>query len=119
MFGKYKTAHLLGSTKGNEETFRHVEKALTKQGDIVFCPVFFDLKPDDPKLAMYNDMCYEKLKACDYCVVATPNHIGDSTANRIRQALSMEKPVFVWEIETDECWQIMGIKEQDNQYIIY
>jgi len=40
-------------------------------------------------------MCYEKLLVCDFCVVVTPEHIGKSTSNRIRQAISMNKPVYV------------------------
>ena len=33
---------------------------------------------------------------CDFCVVVTPEYIGKSTSNRIRQAISMNKPVYVW-----------------------
>ena len=46
---------------------------------------------------LLDDMCYEKLLVCDFCVVVTPEYIGKSTSNRIRQAISMNKPVYVWE----------------------
>lgn len=41
-------------------------------------------------------MCYEKLLVCDFCVVVTPEHIGKSTTNRIRQAIQLNKPVYIW-----------------------
>ena len=44
-----------------------------------------------------DDMCYEKLLVCDICVVVTPEHIGKSTTNRIKQAFELGKPVYLWE----------------------
>lgn len=100
MFGKFKTVHLLGSTKGNEQRFRHVEKELTKQGYICFTPVLYGYEACRPYLKMLTDMCTEKLNVCDICVIVTPEHIGESTENRIEQAIEMGKPVYVWS-ETD------------------
>lgn len=96
MFGKYKVAHLLGITREHETQFRHVEKELTKAGYICFAPVIYNLAIYKQYPDMLDDMCYEKLLVCDFCVVVTPEHIGKSTSNRIRQAINMGKPVYVW-----------------------
>lgn len=97
MFGKFKTAHLLGITRGNMHRFRLVEEKLTKMGYIVFAPVIYqyDVYLQMPELL--DDMCYEKLLVCDICVVVTPEHIGKSTTNRIKQAFEFGKPVYLWE----------------------
>ena len=92
---KFKIAHLLGSTKGNEQLFRAAEAELTKQGYICFAPVFYGYEACKPYLPMLTEMCTAKLQICDICVVATPDHIGDSTTNRIKEALSLRKPVYL------------------------
>lgn len=97
MFGKYKVAHLLGITREHERYFRHVETELTKAGYICFAPVIYSLDIYNQYPDLLDDMCYEKLLVCDFCVVVTPEHIGKSTVNRIRQAISLEKPIYVWE----------------------
>lgn len=97
MFGKYKVAHLLGITREHEKQFRHVEIELTKQGYICFAPAIYCFETYKQYPDLLDDMCYEKLLVCDLCVVVTPEHIGKSTSNRIRQAISMNKPVYVWE----------------------
>lgn len=62
-------------------------------------------------------MCYEKLLVCDFCVVVTPEHIGKSTSNRIRQAISMNKPVYVW--ENDGLNGIIKGEKDLNRYTNY
>lgn len=99
MFGKFKTAHLLGITRDHKEQFRHVEEELTKAGYICFTPVFYDLNIYNQMPDLLDDMCYEKLLVCDLCVVVTPEHIGKSTTNRINQAFALGKPVYLWENE--------------------
>lgn len=97
MLGKYKVAHLLGITREHEKQFRHVETELTKAGYICFAPVIYNLNTYNQYPDLLDDMCYEKLLVCDFCVVVTPEHIGKSTANRIRQAIELGKQIFVWE----------------------
>ena len=45
---------------------------------------------------MLNDMCYEKLKVCDLCVLVTPEHVGKSTTMRIQQAKDIGIPVYTF-----------------------
>ncbi len=97
MFGKYKVVHLVGSTRGNGDIFRKAEKYLTEQGYIVFKPVFYNLEEYEPNMDMYNDMCYEKLLVCDIVCITTPEHIGESTRNRIKQAKSLNKDIWVFD----------------------
>ena len=97
VFGKYKVAHLLGSTKDHEKQFRLVETELTKMGYICFAPVVYDFSVYTQHADLLNDMCYEKLLVCDICVVVSPDFIGKSTINRIEQAAKLGKPVYVWE----------------------
>lgn len=95
---KYKIVHLIGLTRGNEDKFRDAEKILTRKGFIVFAPVFYKM---DEYLSfgktpnMLDDMCYEKLLMCDFCVLVTPEHIGKSTRERIKQAHSMGKEICI------------------------
>lgn len=96
MFGKYKVAHLLGITREHESQFRHVERELTKAGYICFAPAIYDFDVYKQYPDLLDDMCYEKLLVCDLCVVVTPEHIGKSTTNRINQAISLNKPVYIW-----------------------
>lgn len=96
MFGEYKVAHLLGITREHEKQFRYVETELTKMGYICFAPVIYNYEIYKDYANLLNDMCYEKLLVCDICVVVTPEHIGKSTSNRIRQAIDMGKPVYIW-----------------------
>lgn len=100
MFGKYKVAHLLGITREHESQFRHVETSLTKMGYICFAPVIYNLDVYNHYSDLLDDMCYEKLLVCDICVIVTPEHIGKSTQNRIKQAKEMNKPVYI--LENDE-----------------
>lgn len=100
MFGKYKVAHLLGSTRENERQFRNVETKLTKMGYICFVPVVYNYDVYKQHCDLLDDMCYEKLLVCDICVIVTPEHIGKSTQNRIKQAKEMNKPVYI--LENDE-----------------
>lgn len=96
---KFKIAHLAGITREHEKQFREAEKLLTRQGYIVFSPVFYNLDEYNsfgkfPN--MLDDMCYEKLSVySDFLVIVTPEHIGKSTSLRIRQAREMNKPVYV------------------------
>lgn len=96
MFGRYKVAHLLGSTKDNEKQFRYAEIELTKMGYICFTPAIYNFDVYNKISDLLDDMCYEKLLVCDICVVVTPDHIGKSTLNRIKQALDLGKPVYIW-----------------------
>ena len=96
MFGKYNVAHLLGITREHEEQFRNVETELTKLGYICFAPVIYDFEIYKEYAEVLDDMCYEKLLVCDICVVVTPEHIGKSTSNRIKQAIDLGKPIYVW-----------------------
>lgn len=96
MFGKYKVAHLLGITREHEKQFRYVETELTKMGYICFAPVIYNFDTYKQHSDLLDDMCYEKLLVCDICVVVTPEHIGKSTQNRIRQARELEKPVYIF-----------------------
>lgn len=100
MSKKYKIAHLIGITREHEEQFRNAEKILTESGYIVFAPVFYNLEKylsfgEYPN--MIDDMCYQKLLICDFIVIVTPEHIGKSTGNRIKQAIELNKPVYVLE----------------------
>lgn len=97
MFGKYKVAHLLGITREHEKQFRHVETELTKMGYICFAPVIYNFDVYKQHCGLLDDMCYEKLLACDFCVIVTPEHIGKSTQNRIKQATKLNKPVYILE----------------------
>ena len=97
MIGRFQVAHLLGSTKGNEAKFRQVETELTKAGYICFAPVIYNQNVAEKYMDTLSDMCYAKLLICDLCVIATPDHIGESTKNRIRQARDLNKPVYVLE----------------------
>lgn len=95
---KYKIAHLIGITRGHEEQFRSAEKILTRKGYVVFAPVFYNIEEylsfgECPN--MLDDMCYQKLLLCDFLVIVTPEHIGKSTSNRIRQAKDFGKDVYV------------------------
>lgn len=99
MIGKYKVVHLIGSTKGNSELFKKAEEYFTKDGYIVFKPVFYNLKKDNSKLEMYNDMCYEKLLFCDIVCIVTPKHIGESTLKRIKQSKKLGKKILVYDEE--------------------
>lgn len=86
--------HLIGSTKiENEQYFLAAERYYTKNGYIVFKPVFFGLDTNDEKLAMYTDMCTQKLNMCDVVCVVT-EHIGESTKKRIRQAMALNKKII-------------------------
>lgn len=96
MIGKYKIAHLLGITREHEPIFRHIEHELTKAGYMCFAPAIYDFDIYKQYKDLLNDMCYEKLLVCDFCVVVTPEHIGESTTNRIKQALELKKPVHIW-----------------------
>ena len=106
MFGKFKVAHLLGVTRDHEKQFRQVETELTKMGYICFAPVIYSLSVYKQYPDLLDDMCYEKLLVCDICVIVTPDHIGKSTQNRIKQAVEFGKPVYVWENN--------GLKEFDT-----
>ncbi len=97
MLGKYKVIHLIGSTKGNERIFKNAEKYFTRKGYIVFKLVFYKLKEYTPYMDLVNDMCYEKLLACDMVCVVNPNHIGNSTLNRIKQAQELGKDVIIFD----------------------
>lgn len=97
MIGNYKVAHLLGIARGHEEQFRHIERELTKQGYICFCPAIYDIDVYKQYLELLDDMCYQKLLVCDICVVATPEHIGKSTNKRIHQAYELGKSVYIFE----------------------
>ena len=96
MIGDFRTVLLLGSTKDNEKEFRHAEAELTKLGYIVMAPVLYGYENCKPWHAMLTQMCEDKCKICDMCVVVTPEHIGDATRKRIRQARNMGKPVCVF-----------------------
>ena len=96
MIGKYKVAHLLGRTNGNEKRFRRVEVEMTKAGYICFVPAVYDFEIYKKNAEVLNDMCYEKLLVCDLCVVVTPEHIGKSTQKRIHLAKIIGKPVCIW-----------------------
>ena len=113
MIGKFKTVHLIGSTKGNAELFSSAEKYFTKKGYIVFKPVFFDLKSDDPRLEMYNDMCYDKLLFCDIVCITTPSHIGKSTLNRINQSIQLGKDIIIY--ENDNIKEYITTKEFEER----
>lgn len=97
MFGIYEVAHLLGITREHESQFRYVETELTKMGYICFAPVIYDFELYKQNANLIDDMCYEKLRICDICVIVTPEHIGKSTTQRIQQAKQLNKPVYVFE----------------------
>lgn len=97
MLGKYKVAHLLGSTREHEKQFRHVEIELTKMGYICFAPVVYNPEVYNKYHDLLDDMCHEKLLVCDICVVVNTEYVGKSTSNRIKQAIELNKPVYVWE----------------------
>lgn len=96
MLGKYKLIHLLGSTRDHKEIFRYVEEELTKQGYIVFAPVFYDINIYNQMPNLLDDMCYEKLLVCDAVCVVTPDHIGKSTIKRLQQVKELGKERYIW-----------------------
>lgn len=102
MIGKYEVAHLLGITRYHEPKFRQVEKGLTQHGYICFAPAIYDFDIYLNHKDMLNDMCYQKLLVCDFCVLVTPEHVGKSTANRIHQAMELAIPVYVWDYENNK-----------------
>lgn len=100
MFGNFMVAHLIGATKGNEKPFRAAEKILTRKGCICFCPMIFDYNEylTFPKNGeILDDMCEAKLEVCDFLVLVTPDHVGESTTLRILQAHDLHKPIFTLE----------------------
>lgn len=105
MSGKYEIAHLVGITREHEKQFRNAEKILTRNGYIVFAPVFYNMEEylsfgECPN--MLDDMCSEKLLMCDFLVLVTPEHIGKSTTQRIEQAISLGKKIYVLENDSLE-----------------
>lgn len=100
MFGKFKVASLIGSTKDRETEFRHVEKELTKLGYICFAPAIYNYEEYLTVADIVNDMCYAKLMVCDICVIVNPQRIGKSTKSRIEQAENLNIPVYKWENES-------------------
>ena len=115
MFGKYKVAHLLGITRDHESQFRHAETELTKAGIIYFVPAIYDVNIYKQHPDMLDDMCYEKLLVCDYCVLVTPEYIGKSTTNRIMQAIELGKPVYVW--KNDAIVDVIQTEDDLNTYV--
>lgn len=99
MIGKYEVAHLLGITRYHEPKFRQVERELTQRGYICFAPAIYNYDIYLNHKNMLNDMCYQKLLVCDFCVLVTPEHVGKSTSNRIRQAMELSIDVYVWDYE--------------------
>lgn len=97
MIGKYRFAHLLGSTMNNEDIFREAEIAITKMGYICFRPVIYNYEEYIKNKDLLDDMCFNKLLITDICVVVTPNYIGKSTKKRIKDSILFNKPVYVWE----------------------
>ena len=102
MFGRYKVAHLLGITREHENQFRCVEQELTKAGYICFRPAIYDFAVYKQYADMLDEMCYQKLLICDFCVIVTPEHIGKSTSHRIQQSFDLGKPVYTWDFEKKE-----------------
>lgn len=99
VLNKFPIIHLIGSTKiENEQQFIAAEKYYTKNGYIVFKPVFFGLNKNDKRLAMYTDMCTQKLNMCDVVCVVT-EHIGESTRKRIEQARELGKKIIYFNLE--------------------
>ena len=93
MFGRFKVAHLIGTTRNNEEQFREIETELTKLGYICFAPVIYVFDEYMENKDLIDSMCEEKLKVADICVLVT-EHIGESTMNRIMQARELGKPIY-------------------------
>lgn len=81
----FKFAHLVGSTRNNQDLFRSVEKELTLRGYICYVPVLYKLEEYLENKEMIDDMCYQKLLHSDICVIVTPDHIGRSTTMMIYQ----------------------------------
>lgn len=98
MIKKYKIISLLGTTRGNEELFRKAEIYYTKLGYIVFKPAFYNLEEYNKYKAMVDEMCEEKLLLCDAVGVVT-EHVGESTRNRINQALELGKEIMFFQEE--------------------
>ena len=117
MIGRFKVAHLLGSTNGNEAKFRQVETELTKAGYICFAPVIYNKNVAEKYMDTLSDMCYAKLYACDFCVIATPDHIGESTKNRIEQARCLNKPVYV--LENGHLNEFILTEDTEVKYFYY
>lgn len=102
MIGNYKTVYLLGVTCWHEPSFRKAEVELTKRGYIVLAPAVYDYVIYDYENYLtckdsLKDICYEKLKSSDFCVLVTPEHVELSISLRIRQAIEMKKPVYIWD----------------------
>ncbi len=58
-----------------------------------------------------KDICYEKLKSSDFCVLVTPEHVEPSISLRIRQAIEMKKPVYVWDRRNNKLGSIIDNKK--------
>ncbi len=97
MIGKYKVVHLIGSTKGNLEIFRRAEIYFTKLGYIVFKPVFYVYNDYIESKDLVDDMCYDKLVFSDIVCLVTPEHFGESTIERIKQAKNLKKEILVFD----------------------
>ena len=63
VLNKFPIMHSIGSTKiENEQQFIDAEKYYTKNGYIVFKPIFFGLDKNDKRLSMYTRYVYTKIK---------------------------------------------------------
>ncbi len=101
MFGKFEVIHLCGITRNHYDIFRQAEEELTKQGYIVFKPVFYDLCLYNKYKDIIDEQCYEKLLVSDIICIVTPEHIGVSTLERINQATKLGKKIMYW--NKDKC----------------
>lgn len=87
--------HLIGNTKiENEQQFVYAEKYYTKNGYIIFKPVFFGLDKNDKKLEMYTDMCTQKLNMCDVVCVVT-EYIGESTKKELNKQENSVRKLYI------------------------
>lgn len=102
LFKEYKLVHIGDVTRYNNDLFRKIEKELTLQGYICFCPVIYDPAVWEPNQEMLDKMCFEKLMVCDIFVIATPWRVGESTSLKVKQCIGLDIPVKVYNFETRE-----------------
>lgn len=93
----YKVVTLLGSSTKFKDEFRRLEKELTFKGCIAISLGFLNeegcsVTPEQKKLM--EAMMYQKIRMADEVLVVNKNgYIGKTTANEIRYAESIGKPV--------------------------
>jgi hypothetical protein len=111
---KKEIVDLIGSTNDKNQTaFRFANVYFTLRGYVVLSPIIFKneltllkqvysgvISEKEIDKTLY-DLCSKKLKMSDIICIVDEKYIGESTLNRIKQALSMNKKIVVYDIMTN------------------